>query len=102
MIGTHPCFDQPPVDAVLWRYMDFVRFKYLTEHRRLYFAALYKMEDNYEGRYCRPSSELMRDVDRRTSVPGFMELGTPTARLGGAHNTAKQWEDEARRLVCVS
>ena len=102
MIENHACFDQPPADAILWRYMDFAKFVDLVERRRLYFAALHKMEDNFEGRYCRPAVEHMRDTDSRTSVSGRMVLGTTTSMLGGAHNTAKKMEAQARRLVCVS
>lgn len=41
--------DIPPDDAVLWRYMDFVRFVSLLEKNALFFPRADKLEDPFEG-----------------------------------------------------
>lgn len=41
--------NSPPVNAILWRYMDFTKFVSLLERRALFFARADKLGDPFEG-----------------------------------------------------
>lgn len=49
MYELHPAFITPLPDAVLWRYMDFVKFVSLLERRALFFAKASQLGDPFEG-----------------------------------------------------
>ena len=49
MYDQHPAFITPPPDAVLWRYMDFVKFVSLLERKALFFAKASRLGDPFEG-----------------------------------------------------
>lgn len=49
MYLAHPSFRPPPLDAVLWRYMDFVKFISLLERKALFFAQASQLGDPFEG-----------------------------------------------------
>ena len=49
MYEPHPAFITPLSDAVLWRYMDFVKFVSLLERKALFFAKASHLGDPFEG-----------------------------------------------------
>ncbi len=53
----------PDGDAVLWRYMDLAKLLALVSKRSLYFPALDKLGDRFEGRWSERTLELIRDRD---------------------------------------
>ena len=54
----HPQCQTPSDDALLWRYMDFVKFVHLLESQRLWLTRLDLLDDPREGRYT--NSELAK------------------------------------------
>jgi hypothetical protein len=64
---------QPPVDAVLWRYMNLDRFLTLLQKRALYFCRTDLFDDSFEGALPDKTADLMdhvRDVHARRDVAG--------------------------------
>lgn len=53
----------PDADAVLWRYMDLAKLLALLSKRSLYFPALDKLGDRFEGRWSERTLELIRERD---------------------------------------
>ena len=51
MYQEHPVFNPPPLNAILWRYMDFTKYISLLEKQALFFARADKFEDPFEGSY---------------------------------------------------
>ena len=49
MYEEHPVFNSPPLDAVLWRYMDFTKYVSLLEKQALFFSAADELGDPFEG-----------------------------------------------------
>lgn len=49
MYKKHEIFDLPSKDTVIWRYMDFWKFKDLISTSKLYMPALYYLSDPNEG-----------------------------------------------------
>ena len=60
MYKLPPIFNPPPDDAVLWRYMDFVKFVSLLEQNSLFFPRADRLDDPFEGYF--PISSLKRRV----------------------------------------
>lgn len=52
----HPAFPQPPPDVSLWRYLDFEKFDWLANCRRLFMPTAHFLGDPLEG--TRPAGEL--------------------------------------------
>ena len=53
----------PNGDAALWRYMDLAKLLALVSKRSLFFPALDKLGDRFEGRWSERTLELIRDRD---------------------------------------
>lgn len=53
----------PDADAVLWRYMDLAKLLALLSQRSLYFPALDKLGDRFEGRWSERTLELIQERD---------------------------------------
>ena len=49
MYKEHPVFTPPPLEATLWRYMDFTRFVSLLAQSGLFFVRADKLGDPFEG-----------------------------------------------------
>ena len=49
MYKPHSAFLTPPPDAVLWRYMDFVKFVSLLERGALFFSKASRLGDPFKG-----------------------------------------------------
>ena len=47
--SEHDVFDTPPLDTILWRYMDFPKFVSILEESALFFTRLDLMDDPFEG-----------------------------------------------------
>ena len=58
MYEEHPVFNPPPLDVVLWRYMDFTKYVSLLEKQALYFARADKLGDPFEGSYSKVNESL--------------------------------------------
>ncbi len=58
MYKERPVFNPPPLDAVLWRYMDFTKYVSLLEKQALFFARADKLGDSFEGSYSKVNEEL--------------------------------------------
>jgi len=59
MYKEHPVFEPPEKNAIIWRYMDFPKFVWMLDQRRLYFCNIdkFKIDDPFEGS-CLPSKLL--------------------------------------------
>ena len=53
MYKEHPSFSPPCDNAVLWRYMNFIKFISLLARSELFFARADKLGDPFEGTYSR-------------------------------------------------
>ena len=53
----------PDGNAVLWRYMDLAKLLALVSNRSLFFAALDKLGDRFEGQWSDRTLELIRERD---------------------------------------
>ena len=53
----------PDANAVLWRYMDLAKLLSLVSNRRLFFTALDKLGDRFEGRWSDRTLQLIRERD---------------------------------------
>ena len=53
----------PDANAVLWRYMDLAKLLALVSNRSLFFAALDKLGDRFEGQWSDRTLELIRERD---------------------------------------
>ena len=51
MQDEHPSFNPPEPDAILWRYMDFIKFVSLLDTQSLYLARADRLGDPFEGSY---------------------------------------------------
>lgn len=49
MYHPHPAFNQPPNEAVLWRYTDFTKFLSFLDSGKLWFASVDTLGDPFEG-----------------------------------------------------
>ena len=58
--GPIHTLDIPPIDAQLWRYMNFAKFVSMLEARRLFFTRADKLDDPFEGAW---SEETLRQLD---------------------------------------
>ena len=56
--------DIPDGKAVLWRYMDLARLLALVSNRTLFFPALDKLGDRFEGQWSDRTLELIREWDK--------------------------------------
>jgi len=50
MYKTHPSFETPNPDTIIWRYLDLWKFLDLLDNKQLYLARADKFEDTFEGR----------------------------------------------------
>ncbi len=58
MYQEHPLLTTPKDDAVLWRYMDFMKFVSLLERSALFFCRADKLGDEFEGSFSKVNVEL--------------------------------------------
>ena len=49
MYAEHPVCKPPPAEAVLWRYMDFVKYVSLLDKQALFFERVDRLGDPFEG-----------------------------------------------------
>lgn len=100
MLKHHQNMIDVPDTATLWRYMTFTKFVELLQSSNLYFAALNRMEDNYEGWHSKKSLEMSEAGIRR----GFS--GQDAAGLSDVLSMFKKstefTKDWARRSMFVS
>ena len=59
MYEEHPVFNPPPLNTVLWRYMDFTKYVSLLEKQALFFARADKLGDPFEGSYTKVNEALL-------------------------------------------
>ena len=59
MYKEHSVFNPPPLDAVLWRYMDFTKYVSILEKQALFFARSDKLQDPFEGSYSKVNEVLL-------------------------------------------
>ncbi len=53
MYEENAFFNSPPMDAVLWKYLDFTKFVSLLDKNTLFFVRADKLGDPFEGSYSR-------------------------------------------------
>ena len=53
MYEEHPACTSPPPNAILWRYMDFMKYVSLLDRKALFFGRVDKLGDPFEGFYTR-------------------------------------------------
>ncbi|MBE9513051.1 MAG: hypothetical protein IMY77_03220 [Chloroflexi bacterium] len=51
MYKEHKAFDTPEDGRKIWRYMDFIKFAYIIDRRRLYFPTADRLGDPFEGSF---------------------------------------------------
>ena len=49
MYEEHPACTSPPPNAILWRYMDFMKYVSLLDRKALFFTRIDKLGDPFEG-----------------------------------------------------
>jgi len=49
LFQSHPVFNEPEPDAIIWRYMDFAKLVSLISKRALFFCRVSKLKDPWEG-----------------------------------------------------
>ena len=57
-------FNSPPMDAVLWRYLDFTKFVSLMDKNALFFVRADKLGDPFEGSYSRMNIKVRPELYR--------------------------------------
>ena len=57
--GPMHTLDIPPIDAQLWRYMNFAKFVSMLETRQLFFTRADKLDDPFEGAWSEPTLRLL-------------------------------------------
>ncbi len=64
MYEENAFFNSPPMDAVLWRYLDFTRFVSLMDKNALFFVRADKLGDPFEGSYSRMNINIRPELYR--------------------------------------
>jgi hypothetical protein len=54
----HPIFERPPIDATIWRYMDFPKFVDLIDRSTLFFSRADRLGDSWEGSLSRATLQI--------------------------------------------
>ncbi|MFN7934251.1 MAG: DUF2971 domain-containing protein [Bryobacteraceae bacterium] len=92
MVVNHPYIPAVDDDAVLWRYMDVLKFFSLLQHRTLFFPCASVFDDRWEGSVS-PINHLVRPTL-------YAELPEEhRKKLNEAHSLAIQ---QMRDVICVS
>lgn len=81
MYKENSTFIQPENENIMiWRYMDFAKFNYLLENKKLFFARVDKFDDQFEGSWPKKSSEVRNqftagssEEDRRLKIIALKE-----------------------------
>ena len=87
--GPVHVLDIPPIDAQLWRYMNFAKFVSMLETRQLFFTRVDKLDDAYEGAW---SEATLRQLD------SLIEHGDPKGRENPVTGDKYVSEKETARL----
>ena len=106
MYQEHSSFSPPCDDAVLWRYMDFIKFVSILEEQALFFTRADKLGDPFEGssphhnrettrRYFEGLSNPYRDILQQASLRDTVE--SPRFMLVSCwhkndHESAAMWK----------
>lgn len=77
MFTTHPEFELPDNDAVLWRYLDLPRYLDLLIKEQLFFPCASILEDPFEGMY-------------RVNRQAFAAQGNPTLVISSWHHNTEE------------
>lgn len=85
MYNKHPCFNTPPDETMVWRYMNFPKFLSLLEESSLFFSSANKLAeiDPYEGSYARGNIDYDPNKD-----PNFINMEPKV--IEGYKNALKQ------------
>ena len=94
MYTEHSIFNPPPLDAILWRYMDFAKFVSMLDSSALYFVRADKLGDPFEGTFSPVNSDthsyLYSDV--LPDVPSLIRYNSEQRRRYCAVN-CWHWND---------
>ncbi len=100
--GPIHTLDIPPIDAQLWRYMNFAKFVSMLETRQLFFTRADKLDDPFEGVWSEPTLRQLDslivhgdDKGRTDPVTGDRYLSEKEAarswkRIIGGHSQVKR------------
>ena len=89
MYQEHPAFDPPPADAVLWRYLDFIKLVSLLDRSALFFARADTFDDPFEGSISK-MNEVLQPLLYPPKVVAMIKSAMPRLR------------QEKRRFTLVS
>ena len=78
--ASHPDFETPDNDTVLWRYSDFAKFMDLIERRKLWFSRADKFEDPLEGTFTDAEAAYFRSLQFSAS-PELRGWATAPSRI---------------------
>ena len=65
MYKEHETFNSPRPDAVLWRYMDLIKFVSILKEQALFFTRADKLGDPFEGAWPNPSREAIQKFSQQ-------------------------------------
>jgi hypothetical protein len=90
----HPDLELPDDNSVIWRYMDFPKFRSMVEQGSIFFSRADKQTDKFEGEY---PNGMLDELEKRWGIIKSDD---------GEHYTFKQWhtqkEIRSRLLSCWS
>ncbi len=78
---VHEFLHVPPKEAILWRYMDFVKFISLLETNTLFFARADKLGDPFEGSFPKKNATVRTTLTPRLSVEDIFKYAHVTQHL---------------------
>ena len=69
MYKEHEACTPPSPDAILWRYMDFIKFVSILEKQALFFSRVDKLEDPFEGFWPTANRVNLENLFERIPLP---------------------------------
>ncbi len=69
MYEEHPEFSPPPLNATLWRYIDFTKFVSLLDREALFFSRLDKLGDPFEGSVPKATQDMRPVMFEGMDIP---------------------------------
>ena len=81
MSVVHEFVHTPSKDAVLWRYMDFIKFISLLETNTLFFSRTDKLGDPFEGSFPKKNATVRTTLTPRLSLDDIFKYAHVTQHL---------------------
>lgn len=89
--GPIHTLDIPPIDAQLWRYMNFAKFVSMLETRQLFFTRADKLDDPFEGAWSEPTLRQLDSLILHGDDKGHTDPATGDRYLS-EKEAARSWK----------